>query len=59
MTKTNRETVRETGTAYAVAMALTNLLILMIVGSTGWLIHQAITRNEELARILAEGSLWR
>ena len=52
MNTLNEKDIRESETAFALSVLLTNILILAIIGTVGWLAHSIITKTNGLNEIL-------
>ena len=57
MREKDQKNMCETEMAYALAMFLTNLLILVIIGAVGWMMHLTISENNSFNAVLRGGFL--
>lgn len=48
---------QETEAAFAIAVFLLNLLILLVIGGTFWLVYLAVNANREF-NVFLRGALW-
>ena len=51
----NRKTVRETQTAFAFAVLLQNILVLLVIGGFVWVLHSTVSETSAFNAILRGG----
>jgi hypothetical protein len=55
MRNKNHKTVQETQTAFAFAVLLQNILILLVIGGVVWVLHSTVSEPSALNAILRGG----
>lgn len=58
MPENNENIQRETDGAFALATLLLNVLILLVLGASGWLLHSLVSQSGSFGVLLSE-SMWR